>query len=661
MSSPVLPETEPQIHPRNPFARPGPIPDSRLEGLFVERPVPLVARNDDASSSSSSNSSSSGGGGSSTTLPIVLGVVIPIGIALCVLLYLHRRHVNKLKREDAEDKHKSLDFGLNSTPQKAPDAGRNAPQMTEQKGIARKLRGLSMDMGISNPFLLPPELQHSRESLHSLSRSLNTGDDKYRNTTFIPDDGSVRPPSSLRSPVDDSSSYAGSNFRFQVDSKQNLLRHGQDNPTGGRNASAESVPDTTRSAAQRSNANLLAPAAAAIERESYMSTTSSNGAFSALRASNNYLAQFIKGCNVGPQEELDKKEIVAVTTEIKVDSPTEKVLPPPPAVVRDSQYNGRSHAAPAVSHHQSTPSTTPSITVSQPAESQPTLAQLSPIDSQSVNQSSIDGQINPPAVSTPAANTPQHSTAPSVDKVQQRHRDVAQEQLVNQGQQAQHVDDYYDEYEDYGAQEYQDYQEYQEYLGYDPRRLTMGMRPLPPDDPTENPEQRANRIRSFYKEYFDETKPQSPNPNVQYYDGAEGFYDSQPPTGHYQQEAYYAPRRQPQNGPPGRHRATFSNGSYMSHPRAFSSASGRPGMAPPSMRPKKKLPPPKPLNVLPTPHMLKDDLFLPTDFAPPQKFQNQRSGTPDSLRGGVRTYRPGVRAHVPLASSFDDLAVIPSP
>ncbi|KMU87309.1 hypothetical protein CIHG_04754 [Coccidioides immitis H538.4] len=42
----------------------------------------------------------------------------------------------------------------------------------------------------------------------------------------------------------------------------------------------------------------------------------------------------------------------------------------------------------------------------------------------------------------------------------------------------------------------------------DTRRLTVGIRPLPPEDPSDNPEQRANRIRSFYKEYFDESKPQ---------------------------------------------------------------------------------------------------------------------------------------------------------
>lgn len=31
---------------------------------------------------------------------------------------------------------------------------------------------------------------------------------------------------------------------------------------------------------------------------------------------------------------------------------------------------------------------------------------------------------------------------------------------------------------------------------------------MPSDDPQENPEERANRIRSFYKEYFDDSKPE---------------------------------------------------------------------------------------------------------------------------------------------------------
>ncbi len=214
MSSPVSYEDEPQIQPRNPFARPGPIPDSILEGFLVERPASLIARDDNSSKSSS-------GGGGSNTLPIALGVIIPLGVALAVLLFLHRRHVHKLRKEDAEDKHKSLDFGLDSAQKKSSKNDRKAPQMSmaENKETGRRGRGLSMDLGMPNPYLLPPELQHSRESLHSLSRSLNTGDDKYRATTFIPDDGSIRPPSSLRSPIDDSSSsFTGSSQRLQLDS-----------------------------------------------------------------------------------------------------------------------------------------------------------------------------------------------------------------------------------------------------------------------------------------------------------------------------------------------------------------------------------------------------------------------------------------------------------
>ncbi|KAG9385374.1 hypothetical protein A1F94_004921 [Pyrenophora tritici-repentis] len=46
-------------------------------------------------------------------------------------------------------------------------------------------------------------------------------------------------------------------------------------------------------------------------------------------------------------------------------------------------------------------------------------------------------------------------------------------------------------------------------FGHNTNRLSMSLRPMPPsDDPQENPEERANRIRSFYKEYFDDSKPE---------------------------------------------------------------------------------------------------------------------------------------------------------
>jgi len=51
-------------------------------------------------------------GSSNTTLPIVLGVVIPLTVAMVIFIVLHRRHVRKLRSEDANDRHKSLDFGM---------------------------------------------------------------------------------------------------------------------------------------------------------------------------------------------------------------------------------------------------------------------------------------------------------------------------------------------------------------------------------------------------------------------------------------------------------------------------------------------------------------------------------------------------------------------
>ncbi len=382
------------------------------------------------------------------------------------------------------------------------------------------------------------------------------------------------------------------------------------------------------------------------------------GAANALRASNNYLAQFISSGSQRPQDDLSKKEPVAVVAEIRVDPPAEEVRPPSPDVVKDEPLTAASTAH--VADHSSM---APSITVSQPEERQPRLPQLSFIDSQGVKQNSLESQ-SPSPESTSANHAPHHPDAPSTEFNQQQEAIHAQPASPNP--QDDYYDDYYEEHDDHESQypqeyeDYQEYQEYQEYLGYDPRRLTMGMRPLPPDDPSDNPEQRANRIRSFYKEYFDDSKQPNVPPNGQYYDGSEGYYDNHAPNA-YHQGGYYQPPAAPFHGPSGRHRSTGSNGSYMSRPRAYSSASGRYGQPGAHMRMKKKLPPPMPLNILPTPHLLKDDLFLPTDFAPPKKFQNQRAGTPDSLRGGIRPYTPTRAAATPLASSFDDLAVIPSP
>jgi hypothetical protein len=214
-------------------------------------------------------------------------------------------------------------------------------------------------------------------------------------------------------------------------------------------------------------------------------------------------------------------------------------------------------------------------------------------------------------------------------------------------------------------------EQYEQDFDYDVRRLTMGVRPLPPDDPTEDPEQRAIRIRSFYKEYFDEAKPGPVYTQQDYQTGPENYdyegpiYDAS--SGHFSNRA--APYAQPMARramtppprgasslqAPGRIAASASGGHFVqAGPRAYSSASVQGPR-------KKKLPPPAPLQLLPTPHMLKDDTIIPIDFAPPSSFRERRAGTPDSLKGGLRPYSPALPAHLPLASSFDDLAVMPSP
>jgi hypothetical protein len=237
------------------------------------------------------------------------------------------------------------------------------------------------------------------------------------------------------------------------------------------------------------------------------------------------------------------------------------------------------------------------------------------------------------------------------------------------------------------------------------QRLSVLMRPLPAEDPTENPEERANRIRSFYKEYFDDSKPftsQVPLPSqaADYYEdyGSEyqngaTVYDAES-NGFVVASAPYAepvtrramtppprapPRFQPQQR--GRPRGFSNAGPHgMPHPpmspmppRGQSAMSNHMRMPPrgqsamssrsrePPRRPK---PPPQPLNSLPTPHQLKSDdaIFGAADFAPPLSFRDRQAGRrPDSPMGNQRPYSPAVRAFVPLASSFDDLAAIPSP
>lgn len=117
---------------------------------------------------------------------------------MLVLIFLHRRHLKKQALEDINDPHKSLDFGMGGVTSGMPRRTKpGMPEMTvtdvSGKNSTRKLQGLSMDMNMGSPYLLPANLNGSRESIHSMARSQHDEHDPYRPVTMLrPDNESLR-------------------------------------------------------------------------------------------------------------------------------------------------------------------------------------------------------------------------------------------------------------------------------------------------------------------------------------------------------------------------------------------------------------------------------------------------------------------------------------
>ncbi|KAG4411356.1 hypothetical protein IFR04_015510 [Cadophora malorum] len=586
------------------------------------------------------------------TLPIILGIVIPVVGALICFVILHRRHVRKQREEDANDRHASMDFGLGNVPQpgrpkRGPPAGMD---FGDEKPIGRSGRQMSMDMGMQSPYLLPPELQNSRESLHSLSRTIHEQEDPYRPVKeYYPGDGvSMRSQSKQGSSIYTGSSAAPS--RLQELGTSDLLSNAGQMPRSTPPSAAypprqNSLPQSNASMSpidQRSS-NSFAPPPYPVEpaqahipaspadvqrkglptsphpgqglgapivpdnRESYASNNDPAG----LRKSNNYLGMMI-----------DARDPSPASAPQELESTPRKPLPAP---LNTLPANPR-----------------PARKDSMPAQPQ---AQVAIVENASEYGDGF--QVTPPSPGRDNAD---------VMRGQRYSMDVPPEQFAQAG---------------LGAP------------GFDAKRLSMGFRPLPPNAVTESddPEIRANRIRSFYKEYFDDSKPA---PQGQYYEdydenymGDATYYDpdsnafvmpyaepitrramTPPPRG--------PPRFQGQGQPRGRQGSmgAMSAGGMRGPPpgpRAYSSASGR--MGPPG-GPKRPLPPPAPLNTLPTPSKLRDDNFAfmgAIDFAPPSTYRDRVAGRSESPLGERRPYSPMVPAFAPVVSAFDELAPIPSP
>ena len=568
-----------------------------------------------------------------------------------MLIYLHRRHVKKLRREDANDPHKSLDFGMDpSNGQTAGNKnGKTNVVETAEMSLAtekslRRGRGMSMDMG--SPYVLPSGLQNSRESLHSLSRTMHSGDDRYRPATTLISKESTSMHSYPKSRgADDASSYAesGSSRRGYGNDgmNQNLLLNAQGMsksvPPIQQSPLDQTVPEIRTSEAETipsrkplpvtTAVSGLSPGAPADPRESYMGKESAE-----LRKSNNYLGHLIHSRE--PSADLLSQTSNPASTSLPGISSRSATL----------QHTGNRKSPP--------PAVNTTLEESRPPRLQSLQASTEPIYQGTFLDTESDyGESLKVTPSSPkdAAKPPPHEIV-----------HTSREEKPLQDEYALRVD--------------------APTSGYDANRLSMGVRPLPPDDPSDNPEQRANRIRSFYKEYFDDSKPgpaQVPagayveDYSQEYlsdgaiFDPVSGqFVVAQPQFSEpYSRRAMTPPPRAPPRFlGPARHHATLSGGRAMPPgPRAFSSASGHFG---PSRRgfSRPALPPPSPLRVLPSPHLLKEDSFaLPIDFAPPNSYKDRQAGRPESPRGGTRPYSPMLPAHLPLASSFDDLSVMPSP
>ncbi|GIC91306.1 uncharacterized protein Aud_007749 [Aspergillus udagawae] len=625
---------------RSPPRRPDIVPRNRLPLLVGTEDPTLVKRVPSTSTTTASTRCPEGdtssacekytNSASTTTLPIVLGAVIPIVCAIIVLFYLHRRNVKKLRQEDANDKHKSLDFGLDLEPR----AG-SKPMTQAEKGNSLHAKGMSLDIGQS-PYLLPPGLHGSRESLHSLSRSMIGDDDKYRHaSSFLGDNASVR--SQPRGFQDDMSAFSRSQSKASLrgdDMNQGLLQNAQ-------RISRSSPPLYN---ATSDGGSLHSPLGQGNGQDVglQLNLPRSLSPVHIPGVSGN------RGTSPAPGGHADGGEDIS-SSEARHDILPQQ--PPKNAMNPSTDPSLDLHLQQSRPIDEALPASFDSTAPSKQSPSVPTPRISLPVsDAASDYADNRKPYPEIPAVSVYGAEdtqkrdtAPNHAAAPA----------IPQEPVRSQNQSLD--------------------------VRRDTRRFTLGLRPLPPEDPSDNPEQRANRIRSFYKEYFDESKtgretiyedygPEYFQDDGYVYDPATGeYYDSVPAP--FAEPVHRRAMTPPPRAPPrfqgaARHMATGSVGgasdrSNYPGPRAFSSASHR---LPGPRAPRKPMPPPSPLQVLPSPHLLKEDsLMIAAEYAPGMNFKDKKEGRAETPLGGLRPYTPVAPARTPLASAFDELAPIPSP
>ncbi|PHH78217.1 hypothetical protein CDD82_3167 [Ophiocordyceps australis] len=619
-------------HPR------GTLHAARLAPADASSAFPLFKREDDCKGPSCEKSLST----SVTNLAIILGIAIPVVVAALVLLFLHRRNVRRLRMEDAKESNMGLDFGLEDNPTKANNVSRNLALGDEKPMAAHKPGQLSMDMNLTSPYLLPPGAQQSHDSIHSLARTFHNEQDPYRTIKeyTTSETGSIR---SFNHPKDPSA-HGNASRRTSLVLGQNI--------TG--------LPSSPKPRANpnKSNASPIVPA------------DKSNPFANPTVPETSHSSQSMK----------------------RAPEPIRPVSPVVPEILSASTAAGSAvdRAAPRV---QSPLATT--------------------VSSGSVHDTRPRNPFDAPDLSIGVAHTgdellftttEQSSPASMVFDINApRDPSKSQPGLNDQGQPRTTSLDYEEAENDQrgrGTQRRAPPAPLQQGLGVPPsssKRLSVGFRPLPPEEVTESedPEYRANRIRSFYKEYFEESRePPPPLPTkdslARYYEdydegylGEAAYYDADtnafvmpyaqpvtrramtpPPAG----RPRGGPRRPGPRGPGGPSSPHGSIGGRSlpgggPRSRAGSAAGPRPGSSASARArgpPKKRLPPPAALNTLPTPSKLRDDSFA-IDFAPPDSYIERAAGRSQSPLGERRPYQLKVPVASPLVTAFDELSALPSP
>ena len=519
-----------------------------------------------------------------------------------------------------------------------------------------------MDLG--NPYLLPPGLASSHESLHSMSRTIHAQDDPYRLAT---DNDSIRSFQPLKRGGDDSSSYTAASSRFRQDgSTQNLITHAQrmskSQPPLQRNSIGSiqeqpqvQIPPPAQVVARKglpSNPREELPSTSPpLIRDSYTVKDDAD-----LRRSNNYLAGFIHSRDPSVDQAQSPPHQGTKDLPPALSDSKNRMSPPAPMSVPEETSRPPRGQSLGSKGKLSIDNTTPQ-----------NYDQYQEYEDQYRDQYEFTQNVVPPSpglahVPYPSGQQGYSATLTMPDA------DNATPFYTPGEMEASHSHNGLD----IPGMDYED------------RRMSI-LRPLPPDEPMDNPEQRANRIRSFYKEYFDDSQPArtyQPAPETYYEDYGQEYQSDgttfDPVSGQFiVAQAPYAqpitrramtppPRAPPRFQGPGRHQYNNSNpGPTMpaNRSRAASSASTSARFGPQSRGPPRRaLPPPAPLRTLPTPHLLQEDAFaLPIDFAPPSGYKDRQVGRPESPMMQMRPYSPSVRSHTPLASAFDELASIPSP